>query len=215
LLSHWSACRVKRIFDLASVLALLPAVLPILLLTAFAVRFTSRGPVLFRQRRMGCNGRTFTIYKFRTMPVQPQSGTRPAITTTVNQRFTPLGPFLRRWKLDELPQLFNVLRGEMSLVGPRPKLPRLHSGHLTCRPGITGRASLVFAREEFTLSALPPEHLDAYYHGVIRPLKRSLDDEYMATATFASDMKLIVRSILRRWDDSEFAPLLQMKSADR
>jgi lipopolysaccharide/colanic/teichoic acid biosynthesis glycosyltransferase len=164
--------------------------------------------VFFPQQRIGRYRRPFTIYKFRTMPVLTDASHRPSLTTTKNQRFTPIGPFLRRWKLDELPQLFNVLRGNMSLVGPRPKLPGLHSGNLACRPGITGRATVVFAREEVALSAVPAAHVDDYYHRVIRPLKRRLDDDYMAAATFASDFKLIARSVLRRWDESEVTSLL-------
>jgi lipopolysaccharide/colanic/teichoic acid biosynthesis glycosyltransferase len=207
-LSLWSRSRLKRAFDLAFILCSLPFTLPLLILTAAAVRFTSHGPVLFRQVRTGWAGRAFTICKFRTMPVAAPASMRPSITTTANQSFTPVGLFLRRWKLDELPQLFNVLRGEMSLVGPRPKLPRLHSGRLPCRPGITGRASLIFAREEIALSALPASRVDTFYCSVIRPLKQNLDDDYMAKATFASDLGLILRSVFRRWGDAEFSALV-------
>jgi lipopolysaccharide/colanic/teichoic acid biosynthesis glycosyltransferase len=207
-ISTWSRSRLKRIFDLALVLCAMPAALPILLLVAVAVRLTSRGPILFRQKRTGLGGRAFTIYKFRSMPVNLRSAARPAITTTANQSFTPIGAFLRRWKLDELPQVFNVLRGDMSLVGPRPKLPQLHSGQLACRPGITGRATLVFAREECVLSAVPASGVDAFYCGVIRPIKQTLDDEYMATATFTSDLRLIARSLLHLFNDTEIASLL-------
>ena len=199
-LSRWSGSGFKRVFDILAVTATLPVALPVLLATAVAVRLTSPGPVLFRQQRMGRHGKAFTIFKFRTMPVR-RAGERPSVTTSINQRFTPVGPFLRRWTLDELPQIFNVLRGDMSLVGPRPKLPKHQSAHLMCRPGITGRATVVFAREEVTLSAVPNHNLESYYHGVILPLKQSLDDEYMARATFRSDIKLIVKSLLRSWDD--------------
>ncbi|UWZ83948.1 sugar transferase [Occallatibacter riparius] len=182
--------------------------LPILLATALAVRITSRGPVLFRQQRVGRHHRPFTIYKFRTMPVTRNNGDRPVLTTTANQAFTPIGPFLRRWKLDELPQLLNVLLGDMSLVGPRPKLPQLHAGQLTCRPGITGRATVVFAREECALSAIPAAHVGPYYRDVVAPLKQQLDENYMASATFTSDLDLILRSVARRFDDSEIRALL-------
>lgn len=141
------------------------------------------------------------------MPVEAKPGGRPDLAAA-NQAFTPFGPFLRRWKLDELPQLFNVLRGDMSVVGPRPKLPRLHTGHFDCRPGITGRATLVFAQEERVLSVLPASCLDSFYCRVIRPLKQALDDDYMAKATFASDLSLIVRSLLHLRNDTEIACLL-------
>ena len=207
-LSTWTKSPLKRVFDSACVLCALPLALPILLATAVAVRLTSRGPVLFRQQRVGRHHRAFTIYKFRTMPVPGNKGARPALTTADNQAFTPVGPFLRRWKLDELPQILNVLLGNMSLVGPRPKLPQLHAGHLTCRPGITGRATVVFAREEAALSAIPATHVGHYYRDVVAPLKQQLDDDYMAEATFASDLDLILRSIVRRFDDGEIYALL-------
>lgn len=206
-LSKWSASFNKRLFDIACVLFSLPIALPVFLLTGLAVRLTSRGPVLFRQKRMGCDGHSFTIYKFRTMPVRRHTTNRPNVTTANNQRFTPVGPFLRRWKLDELPQLFNVLCGDMSLVGPRPKLPTHQSCRLICRPGITGRATIVFAREEVTLASIPVAQLDTYYHGVVLPLKQLLDEEYMAKATFASDLKLIVHSVLRKWDELQLSDL--------
>lgn len=207
-LSRWSASLSKRLFDIGCVVLSLPVTVPGLLLTGLAVRLSSRGPVLFRQQRMGCHGQTFTIYKFRTMPVRRSSTSRPVVTTAINQRFTPVGPFLRRWKLDELPQLINVLRGDMSLVGPRPKVPSHQANRLNCRPGITGRATIVFAREEVTLANIPTAQLDAYYHGVVLPLKQMLDEDYMASATFASDLKLIVQSIFRKWDDLKLSDLV-------
>lgn len=207
-LSKWSASPLKRLFDTACVLCSLPVTLPAFILTGLAVRLTSRGPVLFKQQRMGRNGLPFTIYKFRTMPVRRSSSSRPVVTTAINQRFTPVGLFLRRWKLDELPQLLNVVLGDMSLVGPRPKVPSHQSTPLCCRPGITGRATIVFAREEVTLANIPLAQLDTYYHGVVLPLKQILDDEYMAKATFGSDLKLLVHSVIRKWDDLQLSDLL-------
>lgn len=128
--SRWSASRAKRLFDVGCVLCSLPITIPALFVTGLAVRFTSQGPVLFHQERMGGDGQTFIIHKFRTMPGRGTSTARPVVTTSINQRFTPVGPFLRRWKLDELPQLWNVLRGDMSFVGPRPKVPSHQSNQL-------------------------------------------------------------------------------------
>ncbi|MDE3148741.1 MAG: sugar transferase, partial [Acidobacteriota bacterium] len=161
----------------------------------------SSGPVLFLQERTGRHGRAFTIFKFRTL-VHAADIEHHAVTTAANQRFTPVGPFLRRWKLDELPQLLNVLLGDMSLVGPRPKMPEHLVAAIPCRPGITGAATIAFGREEALLAQLPKEQLDVCYHTVILPTKHSLDAHYMAHATFLSDLKLIVNSVLRRWDDS-------------
>ncbi len=206
--SRWSQSAGKRCFDVFCALCSLPLVLPALLLLALAVRLTSRGPVLFRQQRIGRNGQPFTILKFRTMPVWRNTHARPRVTTAINQRFTPVGPFLRRWKLDELPQIFNVLRGDMSLVGPRPKLASHQTCPLTCRPGITGRATFVFAREEAVLARVPAGQLDTYYREVVLPLKHQLDDAYMAEATFTSDLNLIVRSVLRKWDTRELEEYL-------
>jgi lipopolysaccharide/colanic/teichoic acid biosynthesis glycosyltransferase len=199
----------KRIFDCACVLPALPLLFPVFLVIALAVRLTSSGPSLFLQKRMGRNGRTFTILKFRTM-MHATDRAHNAVTTACNQQFTPLGPFLRRWKLDELPQLLNVLAGHMSLVGPRPKMPEHVFSNLPCRPGITGAATIAFAREESILERVPKHHLEFYYHKVVLPAKSQLDASYMATATFLSDFKLILNSTLRRWDSSVMEEMLNV-----
>jgi lipopolysaccharide/colanic/teichoic acid biosynthesis glycosyltransferase len=177
----------------------MPLVMPILLLTAALVRLTSPGPVFFLQQRMGRNGKTFTIFKFRSM-VHCGSKKRHAITTCANQQFSPVGRFLRRWKLDELPQVMNVLLGHMSLVGPRPKMPEHIAFDLPCRPGITGLATMAFATEEVILAKIPSERLEVYYRTIVIPTKWQLDNTYMSRATLRSDLYLIVNSVLRRWD---------------
>jgi lipopolysaccharide/colanic/teichoic acid biosynthesis glycosyltransferase len=198
-LSRWSRSAAKRIFDCACVLMALPVLIPLTLAIGIAVRLSSPGPVLFLQERVGHRGRTFTIFKFRTM-VHIGDAAHGPITTSDDQRFTRVGPFLRRWKLDELPQLANVLLGHMSLVGPRPKVPEHVMFDPPCRPGITGLATIVFAREEEALAGMDRERLDAYYHAFVLPAKRQLDAAYMARATFLSDLRLLVNSVLRRWD---------------
>jgi lipopolysaccharide/colanic/teichoic acid biosynthesis glycosyltransferase len=211
-LSEWSASAGKRVFDIACVICVLPLAVPVLLVVGLAVRLTSRGPIVFRQRRMGRDGRCFTILKFRTMPissgpVNTGTSTRPTLTSLSNQQFTLIGRFLRRWKVDEVPQLINILRGEMSLVGPRPKLACYESARLACRPGLTGFATLVFAREEMALAGVPQGEVDAYYQAVLKPMKLKLDAEYMGQAAFLSDLKIILKSVFRDWDDlalSEF-----------
>src|SRR5208283_5702065 len=112
----------KRCFDLALSLGGLTALSPVMMLCALLVRLTSRGPVFFRQTRLGYRGRPFPLIKFRTM-VQGSESLGAAVEVDGDRRLTPVGAFLRRTKLDELPQLANVLRGEMSLVGPRPRVP--------------------------------------------------------------------------------------------
>lgn len=206
-LSPWATSGAKRLFDCACVLLALPFLLPVFFVVAVAIRFTSPGPVFFLQKRIGRHGQCFTIFKFRTMSHSPHGG-RSEVTTVENQAFTPVGPFLRRFKLDELPQLLNVLRGDMSLVGPRPKLPAHQIVPLDCRPGITGAATIAFAREEQFLACLPTHDLDNYYHSVVLPAKSRLDAEYMSRATLFSDLRLIVDSASRRWDSSVMRHLL-------
>lgn len=212
-MSSWSQSGMKRLFDIFCVVSMLPLLVPILLLVGLAVRCTSRGPVFFLQKRMGRHNRTFTILKFRSL-THSEGAAHNAVTTTENQRFTPAGRFLRRWKLDELPQLLNVLLGEMSLVGPRPKLPEHQIGILTCRPGITGAATIAFAREETVLARVPKHYLDIYYHSTILPAKQRLDTEYTARATFFSDFKLILDSVFRRWSSSVMYELLHTAQFD-
>jgi lipopolysaccharide/colanic/teichoic acid biosynthesis glycosyltransferase len=125
---------------------------------------------------------------------------RYAVTTLDNQQFTRIGPFLRRWKLDELPQLANVLLGQMSMVGPRPKIPDHLLRVLPCRPGVTSGATLAFAQEAAILTPVPVELLNDYYRDVILPAKRQMDAEYLAQATFFSDLGLLINSALRRWN---------------
>lgn len=210
-LSPWSGSAAKRFFDCICVLAALPLIAPVLLVVALAVWLTSEGPVFFRQQRVGGRGQLFTILKFRTMMYDPDAAYH-AVTTDGNQPFTPIGPLLRRWKLDELPQVLNVLRGDMSLVGPRPKMPEHAILDVPCRPGVTGAATIAFAREETLLDRVPEHDLENYYHRVVLPTKRRLDAEYMARATFFSDLKLIVNSVLRRWDETIAERLLTLES---
>jgi lipopolysaccharide/colanic/teichoic acid biosynthesis glycosyltransferase len=198
-LSCWSTSCAKQAFDCVCVLLVLPLLAPVMLVVAVAVRFTSPGPALFRQKRVGRLGSVFTVFKFRTLE-DLEGAAQDARAAVVQERFTPIGPFLRRWKLDELPQLINVLRGEMSLVGPRPKMPQYMLYDLPCRPGITGRATLVFAQEDKLLARLSKDFVDTYIYFVALPAKRQLDAEYMANATFFSDLRLIFRSLFRRWD---------------
>lgn len=212
-LSAWSASSAKRIFDCACVLPVLPLILPVIGIIAIAVRLTSRGPVFFLQKRMGRNGKPFTILKFRTM-LYTTKASHHAVTTARNQRFTPIGPFLRRWKLDELPQMLNVLAGHMSLVGPRPKMQEHVTTSIPCRPGITGAATIAFALEESVLDKIPRHQLEAYYHKVVLPTKRQLDANYMSSATFGSDLRLIIDSVLRRWDTSLMEQLLHSEALE-
>lgn len=196
--SAWSRSRRKRAFDIALGFALLVILAPAMLLIGLAVKLTSRGPVFFRQRRLGGGGVHFEIMKFRTM-VFDREDEGPALTASGDSRLTPIGRLLRKWKLDEFPQLFNVLRGEMSFVGPRPKLKHLElkrAGTLAVRPGITGMATVAFRHEEALLEGLSKEQIEEFYVRTIAPLKVQLDMDYIRRATFYSDLLLIAQTAL-------------------
>lgn len=207
-LSSWSQSWCKRAFDCICVLAVLPLLAPVMIATAVAVWLTSPGPVFFLQRRVGRYGGIFTIAKFRTL-VHTADREHYPITTESDQTFTRVGRFLRHWRLDELPQLANVLLGDMSLVGPRPKVWQHRVSVLRCRPGLTGAATIAFAGEEAVLARLPKDELESSYRTLFLPAKRKLDLEYMARATFLSDLRILVRSVLRRWDTSAMEAALE------
>jgi lipopolysaccharide/colanic/teichoic acid biosynthesis glycosyltransferase len=194
----WAQRVPKRALDVAaSTVGLLVLALP-LLVVALAVRATSRGPALYKQPRLGRDGRLFRIWKFRTMY---QDARGPLITAGADARVTPLGRFLRRSKIDELPQLVNVWRGDMSLVGPRPEVPRYlscYSEHgivLRVRPGITDPASIEFRDEELLLGRFAdPERA---YTEVILPLKLELARDYVMQQSFVGDLGIIFKTFAR------------------
>jgi len=182
---------VKRALDLAVAVPLLVILSPVLVALAAAVRLTSRGPAFHRATRVGRDGRPFTMLKLRTMRVGPGAG----VATRDDPRVTALGRVLRRARLDELPQLLNVVRGEMSLVGPRPEDPRfvaLYSEEqravLALRPGITGAAQLVF-RDEAAL--LDPADPDGSYIRAVLPRKLAIDLEYARGRSLAGDLRIM------------------------
>jgi lipopolysaccharide/colanic/teichoic acid biosynthesis glycosyltransferase len=135
----------------------------------------------------------------------PKKGSNSSITVSGDVRITPIGALLRRYKLDELPQFWNVLRGDMSLVGPRPKLPHHEALLMTCRPGITGAATLAFRNEEEFLSEIPEDQLETFYETFVKPAKAHLDLEYMRTATLSSDLRVLWRTASACLSSSETA----------
>ena len=186
----------KRVMDVVLAAVALVACAPILAGAAVAMRASGdRGPLLYRAPRIGEGGRPFTALKLRTMRVGA-TGTR--VTVTDDPRVTRVGAVLRRYRLDELPQLLNVLRGEMSLVGPRPEDPRyvdpadpLHRFVFTARPGITGPAQLAFRNEAVLLAGPDPE---AAYRTKVLPAKLAMDADYLVRRTIRSDLGIIVRT---------------------
>jgi lipopolysaccharide/colanic/teichoic acid biosynthesis glycosyltransferase len=195
----------KRVMDVVLTLALLPLALPLMAAIALWIRLDSPGPALFRQERVGLEGRLFRIRKFRTMRTHDDSGS-PQITASGDARITRAGRWLRRTKLDELPQLFNVLTGDMSLVGPRPEVPRYVALHpqearrriLSVRPGLTDRAAIEFRDEERLLAESgDPE---AAYVQTILPIKRRLYLDYVAGHSLTGDLRILadtLRALIR------------------
>jgi lipopolysaccharide/colanic/teichoic acid biosynthesis glycosyltransferase len=206
--SDWVMSPSRRVFDLVVVLAASPVICPLLLAIAAAVRLSSPGPAIFRQIRIGACGKPFTILKFRTM-IEPSHGNQDGIASAAAERITPIGTILRKLKLDELPQFLNVLRGDMSLVGPRPRIAEQQLGAFRCKPGITGAATLAFAREEEFLAQVPAQSLPQYYRECVLPAKHQLDSAYMAQATMSSDLHILMLTALGRWH----APRLAMSDA--
>lgn len=188
----------KRSFDVALAGVGLIALSPALLVIAVAVRLDSSGPAVFRQTRIGRHGRPFQILKFRSMRAS-QGGS--AVTSAGDTRITRVGGVLRSTKLDELPQLWNVLRGEMSLVGPRPEVPHYvdlwtpeqRDAILSVRPGLTDPASLRFRREEDLLAAQSDP--ETYYAEHVLPLKASMYAEYTRQQTFTGDLRILARTV--------------------
>lgn len=188
-----------RAFDLLLVLLAAPVVVPICVLVAVTLRLVDGPPVLYRARRLGRGGELFTMYKFRTMSAM---GEPSALTHAADPRVTRLGRRLRRLKLDELPQLLNVVRGEMGLVGPRPEDPR-YRDHMDssvmiegpCLPGITSPASVIFRAEE-DLHVGDSTAVETRYVTDILPRKLQAERTYLMHAGLLQDLHLLLRSVL-------------------
>ena len=183
---------VKRLLDLSVAVALLAIALPLIVLVAVAIKLDSRGPVFYRCRRVGFRGKELRMLKFRKM-LHGASGA--ALTTSDDARFTRVGWFLAKSKLDEIPQLWNVLKGEMSLVGPRPEDPEFvecrrkdYETILAVKPGITGLCQLAFARESEILDA---EKREEDYIVRLLPQKTALDCLYAEGRSMLMDLRIL------------------------
>jgi lipopolysaccharide/colanic/teichoic acid biosynthesis glycosyltransferase len=188
----------KRAFDVMFSAAALWMTSPILAVAALAVKLDSPGPAFFAGPRVGKDGQVFRILKLRTMVVGSQ-GQGPSVTARDDPRITNVGRFLRSTKLDELPQLVNVLKGDMSLVGPRPEHPRYVMHYtdeqrrvLQVRPGITGPTAIAFVDEE---SVLDGDNAEADYLLNIMPRKLSLDQRYIQTASLPGDVMILAKTL--------------------
>jgi lipopolysaccharide/colanic/teichoic acid biosynthesis glycosyltransferase len=190
----WANSRTRRVCDVAIAFLILVLCLVPMLLVAVVIRCTSPGPALFRQKRVGRRGRLFQVWKFRSM-TERHGG--PGLSSEGDVRITSCGRVLRKFKLDELPQFYNVLKGDMSLVGPRPKLPQFAAiPNMPYRPGITGLASLAFRCEEQILGSVVPERVESFYEEHIKPVKANLDVSYMCQASPSSDLRILLATFL-------------------
>ncbi len=190
---------IKRIFDIIFSFLGLILIFPIFIIVSILIKLTSPGPIFFKQERIGKNFKPFLLYKFRTMiPDAPKRG--PLITSSDDPRITKIGRILRKTKLDELPQLINVLKGDMSLVGPRPEVKKYvdmykndYEEILKIRPGITDIASFTFRNEEELLK--DKDNVEEYYAYVILPQKIKLAKEYLKRISLWFDIKIIFKTI--------------------
>ena len=192
--------RLKRGLDFSASLIALLVMSPAFLVLGVLVFLTSGHPVLFAQERVGRRGRPFRLFKFRTMRTGADRGL--PITAEGDIRITRLGRLLRPAKLDELPQLWNVLRGDMSLVGPRPEVPRYvaaytpeQRGVLDARPGLTDPATVHFVEEEAILGAVEPARREGYYIHEILPRKLRMNLEYLERASLGYDLRLVLQTL--------------------
>jgi putative colanic acid biosynthesis UDP-glucose lipid carrier transferase len=190
--AQYLTSRQKRALDLGAALTLIFLLLPMLVIVALLIRATSKGPVLFRQTRCGARGRPFTIYKFRSMHHAPDQGSHIVQATRTDPRVTPIGAFIRRSSIDELPQLLNVVQGHMSLIGPRPHavshdtyyaqhIPR-YGERFSARPGLSGLAQISGARGETPLLSDMERRIE-------------LDLAYIRDASLWGDCKLIIGTV--------------------
>ena len=189
----------KRLFDIMCSLLGLAVFAPLMAVIAIVIKLTSPGPVLYSQKRVGLNGKIFYVHKFRSM-VDRADTMGTSVTTSIDPRITPIGVILRRTKLDELPQLFNVLKGEMSFIGPRPEVPEITEKYtqqmkqiFSVRPGITSVATLHFRYEEDILSKVQAP--DRFYEEVVVPLKVALAMEHVTRHSFWFDLKILLETV--------------------
>jgi len=189
----------KRYFDAFVGFTALILLAPAFAMLGLCVYFSSGLPIFFRQERTGRDGKPFRIWKFRTMKLAPEAH-GALVTAAGDSRVTPVGRWLRRTKCDELPQLINVLLGEMSLVGPRPEVPyftvdytSLQRDVLRIRPGVTGPTANLYISEEELLAKQPDK--ETYYRTVLLPAKLQMDLDYAMSIGFNKDLKLLANTI--------------------
>lgn len=192
----------KRIFDIVASLLGLIIFFPIMLIVALIVKITSPGPILFSQKRLTMGMREFNIYKFRSMVSNELREKNTVQIKGSSNEITPIGKFMRKTKLDELPQLWNILKGDMSFIGPRPELPRRLKYYTEkqkeiffVRSGISSPASIVFSDEEYLMNQV--EDPEKFYIEQIMPYKIELNLYYIEQQSFFYDIWLIIATLLK------------------
>jgi len=189
----------KRLFDVVAVIIGLVLLLPVFIIISLWIKLSSKGPLFYSQKRVGKDFKEFDIYKFRSMVVDADK-IGPSVTSGDDPRITEIGKFIRETKIDELPQLLNVLKGDMSLVGPRPEVMKFvakkrdaYTKILSVRPGITDNAAIEFRDEETIMNQYADK--EKAYLDIILPQKIKLYYNYIDNITFLNDIKLILKTL--------------------
>jgi len=189
----------KRVFDIIASLVGIVLLLPVFIIIGLWVKLSSKGPIIFVQKRVGKDFKEFNLYKFRSMVADAQNK-GPGVTSKDDARITKVGRFIRSTKIDELPQLFNVLKGDMSLVGPRPELKKFveakreeYKKVLSVKPGITDNAAIEFRDEEEIM--IQYEDKEKAYIDIVLPQKIKLYYKYIDEISFFNDIKLILKTL--------------------
>lgn len=192
----------KRLFDIVASFCGIVILLPIMIIVGIIIKTTSPGPILFKQKRLTIGMKEFTIYKFRSMRTDFDKDAKGIQVKGSSSAITPIGKIIRKTKLDELPQLFNILIGDMSFIGPRPELPRRlqyyserDKGIFKVRSGISSPASIVFSDEEYLMNQVKDP--EKFYIEQIMPYKIDLNLYYVETRNFLNDIYLIIATFLK------------------
>lgn len=192
----------KRLFDFIMALAGLIITSPFMIIVAILIKTTSKGPILFKQKRLTIGMKEFEIYKFRSMRTDYDKDAKGIQTKGSSSAITPVGKFIRKTKLDELPQFFNIIKGEMSFVGPRPELPRrlqyyteIQKEMFAVRSGISSPASIVFSDEEYLMEQV--DNPEKFYIEQIMPYKIELNKYYVKNQSCIWDIWIIIATLLK------------------
>lgn len=192
----------KRIFDFIMALVGITITAPFMIIVAILIKTTSKGPILFKQKRLTIGMKEFEIYKFRSMRTDYDKDGKGVQTKGSSSAITPIGKFIRKTKLDELPQFFNIIKGEMSFVGPRPELPRrlqyyteAQKEMFAVRSGISSPASIVFSDEEYLMEQV--NNPEKFYIEQIMPYKIELNKYYVKNQSFMWDIWIIIATLLK------------------